>query len=150
EREPPEKAWSVERSESQKTCRPSPRSRNTGRARVVRDRAHSTKAARTPPFAKGPPMIASRSWLRRSFWFCLALFAASLLAAPSARADAFSTYQPEGTFSLPGASALFDVPSDGRVVALVGSTVYRETAAGSRSFSSVGPLPPGDIPSFGC
>jgi hypothetical protein len=87
------------------------------------------------------------SWLRSSsFLFLLSLL---LLSSRDARADVFSSYQPAPSFSLPSASALFDVGSDGRVVSLDGATVYRESAPGSRAFTMLGTLPAGDIPSFG-
>jgi hypothetical protein len=81
----------------------------------------------------------------------LLVLASVSLAVPAreARADTFSDYQPSGSFSLPAAGALFDVGPDGRVVALVGSTVYRETASGSRAFAGVGTLAGADMPSFG-
>jgi hypothetical protein len=82
--------------------------------------------------------------------FVLASLALLALAAPRAQAQTFGAYHPDGQIIMPGAGALFDSLPDGRLVALVGSTVYRETSAAARSFTPLGTLPAGgDIPSFG-
>jgi hypothetical protein len=77
------------------------------------------------------------------------MFSCSLAAIPSVRADTFSGYQPAGSFSLPGSTVSFDALPDGRIITVVQSTVFRETAPGSRVFVSLGALPGADIASFG-
>jgi hypothetical protein len=81
--------------------------------------------------------------------FVLVFVSLFLLSARHARADLFSGYLTGPEFALPASATLFDVGADGRVVALAGTTVYRETAPGTRAFTLLGTLPPGDIPSFG-
>ncbi|MBN2562011.1 MAG: PEP-CTERM sorting domain-containing protein [Phycisphaerae bacterium] len=66
-----------------------------------------------------------------------------------ARADAFTDYGLTETFGLPGSSPVFDVLGDGRLVTLVDTNVYAETAIGSRSFSSIGVLDGADIGPYG-
>lgn len=66
-----------------------------------------------------------------------------------ARADLFETYANVEVFELPAGTSVFNVVSDGRIVALVGGDVYIEDTAGGRSFSLVGTLPSADIPFFG-
>jgi hypothetical protein len=87
-------------------------------------------------------------------WFAVA--ACLLAVAPVARADVFSSYQLVGSFQLPGTTVAFDAQPDGRLVTVVVQTtpvvqaiVYRETAAGSGVFTSLGALPGADVPSFG-
>lgn len=73
-------------------------------------------------------------------------FAAPML---SAQASTLPDYQLVETFSLPGSGGPFDVLDDGRIIALGGTTVYVESAPGSRSFSSIGVLAGADFSSFG-
>lgn len=68
-----------------------------------------------------------------------------LLAPPSARADAFSDYGLVGTFNLP-ATAKFDVLADGRLVTVVGTSLYAETGVGTRTFTALGPLAGASFP----
>lgn len=71
------------------------------------------------------------------------------LSAPAVRADRFDAYELTRTFTLPANTDVIDVAPDGRVYALVGVELFRETASASGSFTSLGNLPGADIPSFG-
>jgi hypothetical protein len=73
----------------------------------------------------------------------------SLVATGTSRADTFSSYQAAGSFTLPGSTVALDSLPDGRILTVVGSSVFRETASGSRVFTNLGALPNADIPSFG-
>ena len=75
--------------------------------------------------------------------------AAVVLPAWTARADAFDLYGPATPFDLPTGAGPFDAMSDGRLVTLVGSELFAETAVGSRSFDSIGTLDGGDFSDFG-
>jgi hypothetical protein len=96
-----------------------------------------------------------RFW-RRVGVGCFAAVVCALAAAPAARADVFSSYQPAGSFVLPGATVALDALPDGRLVTVVvqatpvvQAIVFRETAPGSGAFASLGALPGADVPSFG-
>lgn len=52
-------------------------------------------------------------------------------------------------FTFPSPAGPADTLSDGRLVVLSSTTVFRETAPGSRSFVALGTLPDADIPVFG-
>jgi len=76
----------------------------------------------------------------------LIVAAATVQLAPlAARADAFTDYGLVGTFDLP-AAAKFDVLADGRLVTVVGTSLYAETAVGARTFTSLGVLPGASFP----
>jgi hypothetical protein len=60
----------------------------------------------------------------------------------------FSSYQLTGSFTMPGATVAFDSLPDGRIITIVGTSVFRETSSGSRSFTNLGTIV-GDIPSYG-
>lgn len=79
----------------------------------------------------------------------LTLVAASLAAAPVARAGGFDEYFLAGSFSLPGGAGVFDVLHDGRLVTLAGDQVLTETGVGSGAFAPIGSLPGADLPTFG-
>ncbi|MFQ5492136.1 MAG: hypothetical protein ACE5GE_15575 [Phycisphaerae bacterium] len=76
------------------------------------------------------------------------LLAAWMVALP-ARAGRFETYSPQGSFDLPGGASVFNVLTDGRVIALSGADIYVESAPGSRSFNVQGALAGMDVPGFG-
>ncbi len=75
----------------------------------------------------------------------IAAAATVALAMPAARADAFTDYGLVGTFHLP-AAARFDVLADGRLVTVVGTSLYVETAVGARTFTSLGVLTGASFP----
>jgi len=79
----------------------------------------------------------------------VSLTALVLFSAPTVRADRFDEYELTRTFTVPAGTHVIDVAPDGRVYALVGSELFRETVAASGSFTSLGTLPGADIPSFG-
>nr|MCU0688645.1 hypothetical protein [Phycisphaerales bacterium] len=54
-----------------------------------------------------------------------------------------------GQFSLPSGTAAWDVGPDGRVWAMVGSSIVRQDAVNGGSFSPVGSVPSGTVSSFG-
>jgi hypothetical protein len=86
---------------------------------------------------------------------CARVVAAAVLGALSAgipraaRAQAFDNYQPAASFSLPGSGGPMGVTNDGRILTVVGTSAYLETAAGSRTFAALGVLSGADFPSFG-
>jgi len=63
----------------------------------------------------------------------------------SVKAEAFSAYQLDRTFSLPSGLSSFDVLGDGRLIAMVNAEVMVETSAGSGSFASSGVLAGADV-----
>ncbi len=75
--------------------------------------------------------------------------AAVLVAAASARGDAFDEYGLAGSFLLPGGGGPFDVLADGRLITVVGGDVYAETAVSGGEFEWVGALAGADLPAFG-
>jgi hypothetical protein len=58
-------------------------------------------------------------------------------------------YRLTETFNLPVSGGPSDVLPDGRIVVLSNTTVFRETAPGSRNFASLGTLPDADFSEFG-
>ncbi len=96
-------------------------------------------------------MNASHLWRslipRRGAALAIAL-GAILLAAPAFAQ--FTPYTLSGTFSLPGTgTGPIDVAPGGRIIALDGATVYRETAPGTHTFLALGTLAGADFNSFG-
>jgi len=67
----------------------------------------------------------------------------------SAFADSFSSYQLVESFVLPNGAGPIDSLADGRVITIVGATIYTETTPHSRTFAPQGVLPNADIASFG-
>jgi len=67
----------------------------------------------------------------------------------ASRADTFSAYQLQGSFALPAGSSGLDVLPDGRLLTVVGTSVQVESAAGSRSFASIGTVAGADFSAFG-
>lgn len=89
-----------------------------------------------------------RSLLRRRS-AALAIALGALLFAAPAFAQ-FTPYTLSGTFSLPGSgTGPIDVTPGGRIIALDGTTVYRETAPGAHTFVALGSLAGADFNSFG-
>lgn len=82
----------------------------------------------------------------------LCLAAASVIGvnaiAPDAGA-ALPAYSLVGSFELPTGATVWDTAPDGRVITLVGGDVYRQDAPASSSFTRLGSLAAGEIPSFG-
>ncbi len=78
----------------------------------------------------------------------LAASLAVLVGTAGAWADAFSSYQLTGSFSLP-AAAPFDMLADGRLVTVAGADVYAESALGARSFTMLGELSDMDVSAYG-
>ncbi|MBI1826760.1 MAG: hypothetical protein HY287_09615 [Planctomycetes bacterium] len=75
---------------------------------------------------------------------------AAMLTCPTAlRADSFNSYQLVESFLLPGGAGPTDSLADGRLMTIVGSTIYIETMPNGRTFVSQGNLPQADIASFG-
>lgn len=134
-----EKVWRVDRSESQKTCRLS-----------LSETVSQSTTSGVDSATKGREMrdgLGNRVGVRRLGVFAVALYA--IASGVEARADTFAGYQPAGSFVLPGPPTSFDALVDGRILAVVQSTVYRETAVGSGTFQVLGALPGADIPAFG-
>ena len=74
-------------------------------------------------------------------------FAVSWAAMPAElRADAFDEYSLTNSFELPQPNCVFDVLSDGRVIALYLADVYVEDAVGAGAFTLHGTLPDADMP----
>ncbi len=92
-------------------------------------------------------MSVHQEYTSRSVVFGFTVFCAAVV--PQVRGDAFSAYQHTGSFLLPAGSGPFDPLSDGRLLVLVGSDVYIETAPSSQSFTLHGTLAGADFPSFG-
>jgi len=78
-----------------------------------------------------------------------ASLASLVLPAQAVHAAGLPNYQLVETFSLPGNGGPFDTLNDGRIITVIGSQVFIETAPGTRAFNSVGTLAGADISSFG-
>lgn len=90
-----------------------------------------------------------RSKIVLAIWTLVVSFIALPAFIASARAGDLPDYQLVETFSLPGSGGPLDVLHDGRIIAVVGTSVFIESAPGSRSFSSAGTLAGADFSSFG-
>ncbi len=84
----------------------------------------------------------------RSLSLAAAMVIGANAIAPSARA-ALPAYSLLGSFELPAGATVWDTAPDGRVITLVGGDVYRQDAVSASSFTRLGSLPAGEIPSFG-
>ena len=86
---------------------------------------------------------------------CAVVAAALLttLVARSAYADEnrihINEYVAQTGFDFPDPAGPADVLSNGRIIVLSGTTVFRETASGSHTFASLGSLPDADFNEFG-
>lgn len=91
----------------------------------------------------------SRSRSLRSKAVALGLGATCAILPSTSFAQGFTNYHVQPSFQLPEGSGAVGVKPSGEIVALVGSTVYVETASGSRQFSALGTLAGADLASFG-
>lgn len=86
-------------------------------------------------------------------WGLLAIalcwFSGSFVDVAAASGNPFAGYTLTNSFDVPPGTSVFSSLSDGRVIALVGDTVFIETAPASGDFQSQGTLPGADIASFG-
>ncbi len=105
------------------------------------------RRAETPKYKSGP----RQRWSGQTAGFRLGLVAAAVhvFSVGATRGQEFPGYQYSHTFTLPANATVFDVLSDGRLIALFGDDAYVEVAAGSDAFSQTGTLPSADFPSFG-
>ncbi|HVZ94610.1 MAG TPA: hypothetical protein VG797_08870 [Phycisphaerales bacterium] len=64
-------------------------------------------------------------------------------------AAAIPPYSLAGSFELPAGAGVWDITSEGRVVTLVGDDIYLQDNPNLSSFTKLGSLPAGSIPSYG-
>jgi len=65
-----------------------------------------------------------------------------------AKAD-LPNYQLVGTFALPAGTASYDLLPDGRAMAIVGESIWTQSAVNSSAFGVAGSVPAGTVASFG-
>ena len=68
--------------------------------------------------------------------------------APAASAG-IPAYSLVGTFDLPTGASAFDVLPDGRVIAIIGDDIVRQSAISGSAYEPLGSLPAGTVSSFG-
>ncbi len=72
-----------------------------------------------------------------------------LSAAPQAARAQLPAYTLLGSYTLPAGADAWDVGPDGRVLALVGSQIVRQSAPNASTYAPLGSLPAGTVSSFG-
>lgn len=101
------------------------------------------------PLGKRPYGFILKHRVRPAVFAFISAWAVCAGAISTVRADAFSSYQLQGSFQLPnGASGLEALP-DGRLLTVAGHFVHVESAAGTRAFAAFGTLADADFSSFG-
>lgn len=92
-------------------------------------------------------MKSTKTFIYYSLIACISLFGLSGITPISiANAQEIETYELASNFEVPVGTSFFDSLPDGKLIAVVNTDLYQETAAGSRDFELVGAIPNANFP----